>query len=393
MPTESTFWLAGFLILAAGLGWAFEHFTREREDQRPDKITADYIRGLNLVLNRKTDEALELFVKMAKVDDETLETHFALGHLFRRRGEVDRAIRVHQNLLARPSLNEAQRHQARFALAEDYFGAGLFDRAEQLFAELAASRTQGQAALERLVDIYEREREWDKAIETYRQLERETGEPKGRIPQYFCELAERARIAGDPKGAAAYLDEADREGAGGLRGSFTRALIAKGQGRYEQAIALYERVLAADRRFMAELLPELVACYRALGRRPEFDDYVDGLVQNDPSLRKDLAYAAIVGDLAESPALRRCIEGFVESNEVLMDLVNIDDFRTASPEIRERTIKRVVRGLRQLAMKSVRYRCTNCGYGTQKLIWHCPSCKQWETVRPVQTFQFDALGA
>ena len=143
MPTEGTFLLAGLLVLAAALGWAFEHFGRERDNQPPGGISADYIRGLNLVLNRKTDEALELFVKIAKVDDDTLETHFALGHLFRRRGEVDRAIRVHQNLLARPSLSEAQRHQALFALAEDYLGAGLFDRAEQLFAELATSRDAG----------------------------------------------------------------------------------------------------------------------------------------------------------------------------------------------------------------------------------------------------------
>src|SRR5690606_11125243 len=151
-------------VLAGAAGWAFARYAdRDREAVRPLRISADYIRGLNLVLDRRTDEALELFVQIAKVDDETLETHFALGHLFRRRGEVDRAIRVHQNLLARPSLNESQRHQALFALAEDYLGAGLFDRAEKLFADLRQSETMGAEALERLVGIYEREREWQKA--------------------------------------------------------------------------------------------------------------------------------------------------------------------------------------------------------------------------------------
>ena len=124
MPTEATFLLAGLLIVAAVTGWAFARYSDfNRDDSAPTSISPDYLRGLNLVLNRQTDEALELFVRMAKVDDETLETHFALGHLFRRRGEVDRAIRVHQNLLARPSLSEAQRHQALFSLAEDYLGA------------------------------------------------------------------------------------------------------------------------------------------------------------------------------------------------------------------------------------------------------------------------------
>ena len=108
----------------AASGFFFKVYS-DRDRDLPPRISADYIRGLNLVLNRRTDEALELFVQMAKVDDDTLETHFALGHLFRRRGEVERAIRVHQNLLARPTLNEAQRHQAVFSLAEDYLGAGL----------------------------------------------------------------------------------------------------------------------------------------------------------------------------------------------------------------------------------------------------------------------------
>ena len=172
MPTEATFLLAGLFIIAAATGWAFARFSDLKRDEAPPApVSSDYLRGLNLVLNRQTDEALELFVRMAKVDEDTLETHFALGHLFRRRGEVDRAIRVHQNLLARPSLNEAQRHQALFSLAQDYLSAGLFDRAEKLFGELRSSSTRGEAALRNLVDIYVRQSDWSKAIEVHRALE------------------------------------------------------------------------------------------------------------------------------------------------------------------------------------------------------------------------------
>jgi lipopolysaccharide biosynthesis regulator YciM len=391
MPTEATFVLAGLFIIAAASGWAFERFSRERDNHPPARISADYIRGLNLVLNRKTDEALELFVKIAKVDDETLETHFALGHLFRRRGEVDRAIRVHQNLLARPSLTEAQRHQALFALAEDYLGAGLFDRAETLFAELSTSETLAPSALEKLVDIYEREREWGKAIDAHRQLERRGGEPAGRVAHYFCELAEQARANGDGEAARGYLMNAEQTGFGELRSTYVRASIAQSEGRYDEAIELYKRLFSADRRFIAELLPELMACCNHLGRAADFDAYVEELTCKDASLRKELAYAAIIGDLAASPALAACIEGFVMSNPVLVDLVNLDDLAGAAPDARERTIRRVVRGLRQLALSSARYRCTNCGYSTLRLVWHCPSCKLWETVRPIQTFQFQAL--
>ena len=170
MPTDATFLLAGLFIALGAIVYVYKLYA-DRDRDLPPQINADYLRGLNLVLSRRTDEALELFVQMAKVDDDTLETHFALGHLFRRRGEMERAIRVHENLLARTNLNEAQRHQALFSLAEDYLGAGLFDRAEQLFGQLRDSTTLAEAALEKLVSIYEREQEWQKAIEALRKLE------------------------------------------------------------------------------------------------------------------------------------------------------------------------------------------------------------------------------
>jgi lipopolysaccharide assembly protein B len=393
MPTEATFFLAALLIIFAGLGWAYERLSRERDNQPPARISADYFRGLNLVLNRKTDEALELFVQIAKVDDDTLETHFALGHLFRRRGEVDRAIRVHQNLLARPSLSEAQRHQALFALAEDYLGAGLFDRAETLFAELTTSQTLAQQALERLIDIYEREREWEKAIEAHGQLEKRTGERSPRVAHYYCELAEQARGAGDSTRARNYLKHAEQSESGELRGALIRAVIAKAEGNHGEAIRLYESVIDTDPRFIADVLPPLLASYEQLGddgmRR--FDGYIARRVAKRPALEKDFAYAAIVGELTDSPALAKCIESFVLNNTVLSNLVDVDELRAAAPDKKARAVQRIVRGLRQLAMSSARYRCTNCGYSTRRLIWHCPSCKQWESVRPIQAFQYDAL--
>src|SRR5690606_32760028 len=259
MPTEDTFLLAGLFILAAACGWAIKVYT-DRDRDLP-RISADYIRGLNLVLNRRTDEALELFVQMAKVDDETLETHFALGHLFRRRGEIERAIRVHENLLERPNLSESQRDQALFALAEDYLGAGLYDRAEQLFLDLRDSGTVGETALEKLVYIYEREREWEKAIEAQRSLEVLRGDKSSQVAHYFCELAEAARSAGDLELAQSRLKTTVRSETGALRGSLIRAGIAMDLGEHEKALGLYEQVLEADRRFMAEVLPLLLECY------------------------------------------------------------------------------------------------------------------------------------
>ena len=390
MPTDATFLLAALLILPFALGFIYKIYA-DRDRDLPPRISADYIRGLNLVLNRRTDEALELFVQMAKVDDDTLETHFALGHLFRRRGEVDRAIRVHENLLARPNLNEAQRHQALFSLAEDYLSAGLFDRAQQLFAELRDSTTLAEPALDKLVSIYEREKEWHKAIDAQRKLEMLRGRKSSQVAHYYCELAEAARAAGNRALAREHLRNTIRSESGALRGTLIRAMLAQEERDYAQAIPLYEQVIAADRHFVIEVLPPLLECHRAGGGLDEFDAYLGQLLAKDATLHRDFAYAAIIGNLVGSDLLRGAVERFVFAHPVLAALVNAKELETQGPEKRGPAIQRITEALRAVALANARYRCANCGYSTQRFIWHCPSCKLWETVRPIQSVPLETV--
>jgi len=390
MPTDATFFLAALLIIAAASGFAFKIYA-DRDRDLPPRISADYIRGLNLVLSRRTDEALELFVQMAKVDDDTLETHFALGHLFRRRGEFERAIRVHENLLARTNLNETQRHQALFSLAEDFLGAGLFDRAEQLFSELVDSPALAEAALDKLVYIYERESEWQKAIEVHRKLEMLRGSKSSQVAHYYCELAEAARSVGDRQTAREHLRHTVRSESGALRGTLIRAVLAQEEQDYPQAIALYEQVIAADRHFITEVLPPLIDCYRKNERHAELEAYLGQLLAKDPSLQRDLAYATVIGNLTDSATLVACVERFVIEHPVLASLVDAEELKALAPAQRQRAIERIAQGLRVIALATARYRCSNCGYSTQRFIWHCPSCKLWETVRPIQSFPLESV--
>ncbi|HEY9182147.1 MAG TPA: tetratricopeptide repeat protein [Gammaproteobacteria bacterium] len=390
MPTDATFLLAALFLVFGALGFVYKIFT-DRDRDLPPRISADYLRGLNLVLNRRTDEALELFVQMAKVDDDTLETHFALGHLFRRRGEFERAIRVHENLLARPSLSEAQRHQAVFSLAEDYLGAGLFDRAEQLFSELRDSSTLAAAALDKLVGIYEREQDWHKAIEALRKLEMLRGTKSNQVAQYYCELAEAARAAGDRELAREYLRNTVRSESGALRGALIRAALAQEDRDYTQAIALYEQVISTNQHFITEVLPSLLECYRAMNRVAEFDAYLGTLIARDDSLHKNLAYAAIIANLGGSAALSRLVERFVFEHPVLANLVNAGELKNLPAEQRGSAIERIASGLRTIALANARYRCSNCGYSTQRFIWHCPSCKLWETIRPISSVPLETV--
>lgn len=392
MPTESAFFLAALFVLMAAIGWTLRHFAdRDRDEGPPARVSADYMRGLNLVLSRRTDEALELFVQMAKVDDETLETHFALGHLFRRRGEVDRAIRVHQNLLARPNLSEPQRHQALYSLGEDYLSAGLFDRAEKLFSELGESESHADQALRKLVYIYEQERDWHKAIETRRKLEVIGGERLPEVAHYYCELAEQARVDGNLQEARDFLKSTTRTETGAVRGSIIRADIARADEKYSEAIALYEEVIKSDGRFLSELLPSLYQCFIAASNPEGFERYIETLVRDNPALSRDLAFAAIVGEIGDSHALWRSVREFVMTNPILADLVDRDELQRLEDSELNVALQRIALGLQKIVVSSARFRCTNCGYSSQRLIWHCPSCKQWESVRPLQTFPFETL--
>jgi len=391
MPTESAYLLAGLLVLIAVGAWAFGQFF-DRDASLPTRISTDYLRGLNLVLSQKTDQALELFIQMAKVDDDTLETHFALGHLFRRRGEFDRAIRVHENLLKRENISEMQHDQAVYALAEDYLGAGLFDRAEELFEQLRDSESHSQLALERLVYIYEREGEWARAIDTHRRLEMLSGQKTAHVAHYYCELAEQALAEGDIGQAREYLQNSVRSPSGALRGTLIRARIARGEQRHREAAALYRQVIEQDRGFVSEVLADLLDCYEQDGRRDEFEAFVQELGR-DPSVNREVAYAAILHDLTRSPVLADSVTWFIAENEVLNHLIDVEVMRSGDADARAAAIKRIAEGLRMLALSTPRYRCGNCGYGTQRFIWHCPSCNLWESIRPVQRFQLETAVA
>jgi lipopolysaccharide biosynthesis regulator YciM len=278
-----------------------------------------------------------------------------------------------------------------FSLGEDYLSAGLFDRAEKLFSELVDSDSHGEVALRKLVYIYEQERGWQQAIDMLRKLEVLTGERMPEVAHYYCELAEQARVAGERDKAREFLKHTVRTDSGALRGKLVRAAIAETEEDFHQALNLYQSVIETDRNFMSEVLPQLQRCYIAVDRAEDFEEYIRSLLGRDPQFVRDVAYSAISNELTGSAMLKDCVEEFVLTNDVLADLVNRTEIEKLSDTARDDAIDRISRGLRQLLMSSARFRCTNCGYSSQRLIWQCPSCKSWETVRPTQQIQLETL--
>ena len=394
MPTEATFFLAALLIIAAASGFVFKVYS-DRDRDLPPRISADYIRGLNLVLSRKTDEALELFVQMAKVDDETLETHFALGHLFQaaRRGrardsrarEPARAPEPQRNAAA-PGHVLACRGLPRRGAVRPRRGA---------FDELAESTTLAEAALEKLVNIYEREKEWQKAIDAQRKLEMLRGATSNQVAHYYCELAEQARAAGDRELAREHHLKATirSESGAAARHVDSRRARARGAATSREAIALYEQIIGRTGISSPRCCRRCIECYRAhrqaaVVRRE--DREVDRARRDAaPRLRLRRDHRQLSTRLRRARGLRREVRARQRrAREARQRGRARDAARRTSAAARS---SESPKACAQIAMSSARYRCSNCGYSTQRFIWHCPSCKLWETVRPIQSLPLETV--
>ncbi|ANO51458.1 lipopolysaccharide assembly protein LapB [Woeseia oceani] len=393
MPTESTFLLAGLFLLLVAAGWALGRFgERDEQDEVAPPINTDYLKGLNFLLNEQTDQALEHFLKMVRVDDKTIETHFALGSLFRRRGEVDRAIRIHQNIIARPDLAAEQRDLALLSLAKDYLRAGLLDRAEKMFVRLAEGSRHQVEALERLCRIYEQEREWQRAIDCSQKLEILSGKSLAlQIAHYYCELAEKSALAKDYPAARAFVKKAQSGRPRTFRGALTRANIARETGDFKLALKLYHRVMDESNYLITEALPRMVDIHREEGTVEQLQKTLQAMLDKLPESGKDVAYTAIVNNIGGIAVIDDCVEHYMLNEPTLLEFVDLRQFAAGDDGARKMALDRVRAALSKMAAATPRYQCHECGFSSQRLLWQCPSCKNWETQRPFTRVQFDTL--
>ncbi|HZD52248.1 MAG TPA: lipopolysaccharide assembly protein LapB [Woeseiaceae bacterium] len=393
MPTESTFLLAGLFLLLVAAGWALGRFgERDEDDPPPPPLNVDYLKGLNFLLNEQTDQALEHFLEMVRVNDKTIETHFALGSLFRRRGEVDRAIRIHQNIIARPDLAAEQRDQALFSLAKDYLRAGLLDRAEKMFVRLSQGSRYQVEALEQLCRIYEQEREWQQAIDAGQQLETLSGRSLAlQIAHYYCELAEQAAAQKSYSAARAFVKQAQSGRPRTLRGALTRAEIAQATDDTRTALRLYHRIVEEHTYLITEALPKLVDIHEREGSLDVLERDLRSMLVKHPDMATYVAYTAIVNDIGGIGVIDDCVEQYMLDDPILAEFIDLQAARGGSAKDRRAALARVRAALNKLAAATPRYKCTECGFSSQRLLWQCPSCKNWETQRPSSRVQFDSL--
>ncbi len=375
------------LPLAAASGWlvakkGFGH--RGTLGVEPDPA---YFRGLNYLLNEQPDQAIDAFCRLVEVNKDTFETHLALGSLFRRRGEVDRAIRLHQNLVARGNLSSDQRGNALLELAEDYLRAGLFDRAESLFRELLELRLREREALMGLRAIFQQEKEWEQCLAVVRQLAGLTGESLGpEIAHYHCELAEEARRKGDLAAAWARLRGAQAADEHCARASLVQGQIEMEEGDLAAALKSLRRAERQDPGYLSEILPALLEAHRRLGTREALIDELMKLYRRrqDPVVMQALAeqLRAEQGPGAAAAFVCEHLKGHP-------DLAGMERLLALAPELAEEVagwhgrLELLLGTTRTLIQKQAAYRCQHCGFAARRLHWQCPSCKHWGSVKRV----------
>ncbi len=369
------------LIAAAGvIGWSLGTRARRSAPRHGRRdLPADYFAGLNYLINEQPDRAVEVFTRMLDVDTETVEIHFALGSLFRRRGEVDRAIRIHQSILDRPNLDAAQREQAVMELAVDYLRAGLLDRSEQLFQRLTASPAHRVVALRSLTRIYEQQRDWRQAITAHRQLEASGGDAQPTAAaHYLCELAESAFVQGDVGEARRLLREARRERRRFPRAALARATIAQASGDHALAVKLLSLALRRQPMLLIEVLPRLRASSHRLGRPQAFAAALS-LPRREPRQLRELAQSLIIADVMDHPAALEVVRDYLSSDGLLREFVAPAG---AVEGLDDQGLLRIARLLGRILARGPRYRCGDCGFASRAWFWQCPGCKSWDSLSP-----------
>ncbi len=376
-----------FLLLpvAAVSGWLIARRSGSSAAQANAEPAPAFFRGLNYLLNEQPDKAIDVFLKLAEVDSETIETHLALGALFRRRGEVDRAIRVHQNLVARPSLNKTQRGFAIYELGRDYMLAGLFDRAESLFNELVEMQQQQRRALRGLIEIYQAEKEWPRCLETAEMLQQISGEPmKTELAQFHCEMAEECLRAGDTLRARNHLLDAQSVDTDCIRAKMLQAQMEMTAGDAESAALLYRRVVERGPRYLPSMLPGLLECWHRLGRKNVANE-LEALFRAHPSPPLMLELSDAIERERGSKTALDFLDSYLREHADLAGVKRLLELRlrTGDAAASDATLLDVVGQL--LQMQPV-YQCEHCGFEARALHWQCPSCKRWGSIKAVEPF-------
>ena len=384
MTVEFEYWWLLILPLFFVLGWIAARVDIKQLISESTTLPAAYFKGLNFLISDQHDKAVEAFSEAMHANTDSLELHFALGSLFRRTGETDRAINMHLNLLEKKELTPNQKSAVKAELAQDYLKAGLYDRAEELFKGLDDTRYR-QPALRALLEIFVREREWTQAIETATELERLSGVPfRKEIAQYYCELAMNAIISQQAEEARKQLTKALDANKNCIRANMLLGDLEAESGKHTAAISHWKRIEFQRPEYLGLVAGKMLKSYRASKKLS------DGLAQLNtyldtyklPTLMTVLYEATLAEEGADSAAK-------LARNELIRkpSLQTLDQLLQAramdnggKKQTQTEDIQLMQQTVRNAIGNRAAYHCNQCGFRAKQYHWQCPACNAWESL-------------
>lgn len=380
---EFELWMLLVFPLFFAMGWVTARMDIKELLSESSLLPRSYFQGLNFLLNEQQDKAIEAFIEVVKVDPQTIELHFALGSLFRRRGEVDRALRMHLNLVERADLDEGKKQQALFELAQDYLKAGILDRAETALQQLLNS-PYAKESLDFLLEIYQKEKDWLKAIDICNRLNDVTGLPHNKeAAAFYCELAAYELARKQTEVAIVHLQQALDTSPNAVRATIMLGDVEFAAAHFKQAIDIWKNIEQQDAQYLPLAADKLLQAFRKIEKEDEgisllqeyhvkypSQDLMDVLFQ--AVLKRDgaeAAYQLVRNELQRNPTLLG-LDKFLEARLLEVTEKNRADVELVKNLVHQRT--------RSLAM----YFCKSCGFKARQFYWHCPACHGWETYSP-----------
>ncbi|HEX4916793.1 MAG TPA: lipopolysaccharide assembly protein LapB [Limnobacter sp.] len=385
-----TWWLI-LIPLIFSLGWMAARLERKSDVSARGQLPASYFKGVNFLLSEQPDKAIDAFLEVASVDTNTVELHFALANLFRKKGEIDRAIRVHQFLTTREQIQAADREKATYELGVDFLRAGILDRAEQAFHSLSNSHLKAEASLQ-LLELYELEKAWDKAIaQAHRLREYSAPVPAGDIAHFYCELAAQAMEQKDYARAKIELKNALLTDGQNVRASLLLGEIYFIQGAHDEAVAQWRTAERQNPWYLPLVGPKMWEAFKAMNRKTEGIEALVAYCKQYPSIDLLLVLTKAVEETQGELAAFELLREQVRSRPSLLGLDKLlehqlrgkmDDERVKDLHLTRELISRHTQRLE-------RYRCQSCGFQAKKFYWQCPGCANWDSIVPRRAEELD----
>ena len=394
-------WLPWALLAALtsfGMGWLVARIDIKQLLSESRALPQSYFKGLNFLMAEQPDKAIEAFIEVTNQQPEAIELQFALGSLFRKRGEVDRAIRIHQNLSERADLPAEQRTAALLDLALDYQKAGLLEHAERILHDLSAksagSHKQQLQALKLLLEVHVQERNWQKATDVARRMQAGEGDASAyakEISHYNCESAALAHHLQLHDDADGYLKAALEANDKCVRANLLKGDWLAADGQHDAAIAVWRRIEAQNPAYLGLMADQILASFEAIGKTAQGLRELSALQQQHPALDMFNAIFHATMKSEGAPAAYNLVKEDLRQNPTLVGLDRLLEAElSAAPEDRKADLKVLKDLVHSHSSRLAVYLCGNCGFKAKQFYWQCPACAGWETFPPRRTAEYDS---